>query len=54
MIHINDQSVNDEMNTPVGGEKDSGVGRFGNDFIVDELTTVQWVSVQVEPRKYPF
>jgi acyl-CoA reductase-like NAD-dependent aldehyde dehydrogenase len=54
MIHINDQSVNDEMNTPFGGEKDSGVGRFGNDFIVDELTTVQWISVQVEPRKYPF
>ena len=54
MIHINDQSVNDEMNTPFGGEKDSGVGRFGNDFIVDELTTVQWISVQVDPRKYPF
>lgn len=54
MIHINDQSVNDEMNTPFGGEKDSGVGRFGDDFIVDELTTVQWISVQVQPRKYPF
>ncbi|WP_199269777.1 aldehyde dehydrogenase family protein [Mucilaginibacter lacusdianchii] len=54
MIHINDQSVNDEMNTPFGGEKNSGVGRFGNDFIVDELTTVQWVSVQMQPRKYPF
>lgn len=54
MIHINDQSVNDEVNTPFGGEKDSGVGRFGNDFIVDEMTTVQWISVQVEPRKLPF
>jgi acyl-CoA reductase-like NAD-dependent aldehyde dehydrogenase len=54
MIHINDQSVNDEMNTPFGGEKNSGVGRFGGDFIMDELTTVQWISVQVEPREYPF
>lgn len=54
MIHINDQSVNDEMNTPFGGEKNSGVGRFGNEFIVDELTTVQWISVQVKPRQYPF
>ena len=54
MIHINDQSVNDEPSTPFGGEKDSGVGRFGNDFIVDEMTTVQWISVQVEPRQYPF
>jgi acyl-CoA reductase-like NAD-dependent aldehyde dehydrogenase len=54
MIHINDQSVNDEMNTPFGGEKNSGVGRFGGDFILDEMTSVQWISVQVEPRKYPF
>lgn len=54
MIHINDQSVNDEMNTPFGGEKNSGVGRFGGEFILEEMTTVQWVSVQVEPRQYPF
>jgi acyl-CoA reductase-like NAD-dependent aldehyde dehydrogenase len=54
MMHINDQSVNDEMNTPFGGEKNSGVGRFGGDFILDEMTTVQWLSVQVEPRQYPF
>ncbi|WP_207431506.1 aldehyde dehydrogenase family protein [Sabulibacter ruber] len=54
MIHINDQSVNDEPQTPFGGEKNSGVGRFGDDFILDEMTTVQWISVQVEPRQYPF
>lgn len=54
MIHINDQSVNDEPNTPFGGEKDSGVGRFGGHWIMDELTTVQWISYQDEPRQYPF
>ncbi|GAB3816434.1 aldehyde dehydrogenase family protein [Pontibacter rugosus] len=54
MIHINDQSVNDEPSTPFGGEKSSGVGRFGDDFIIDEMTTVQWVSVQQEARDYPF
>jgi aldehyde dehydrogenase (NAD+) len=53
MIHINDQTVNDEPQTPFGGEKDSGIGRFGDDFILDELTTVQWVSVQAKPRRYP-
>ncbi|AKD04216.1 aldehyde dehydrogenase family protein [Pontibacter korlensis] len=53
MIHINDQSVNDEPQTPFGGEKSSGVGRFGDDFIIDEMTTVQWVSVQAKPRDYP-
>jgi acyl-CoA reductase-like NAD-dependent aldehyde dehydrogenase len=54
MIHINDQSVNDEPNTPFGGEKQSGIGRFGDNFIMDEMTTVQWVSVQMKPRPYPF
>lgn len=54
MIHINDQTANDEIHTPFGGEKNSGTGRFGGDFILNELTTVQWVSVQKENRSYPF
>ena len=54
MMHINDQSANDEVHTPFGGEKSSGTGRFGGDFILDELTTVQWVSVQKVARVYPF
>lgn len=54
MMHINDQSANDEVHTPFGGEKSSGTGRFGGDFILDELTTVQWVSVQNVARQYPF
>ncbi|MFD2999375.1 aldehyde dehydrogenase family protein [Pontibacter toksunensis] len=53
MVHINDQSVNDEMNTPFGGEKDSGVGRFGGQWILEELTTLQWISYQDEYRDYP-
>ncbi|QDK77531.1 aldehyde dehydrogenase family protein [Spirosoma sp. KCTC 42546] len=54
MMHINDQSANDEVHTPFGGEKSSGTGRFGGDFILEELTTVQWVSVQKVARQYPF
>lgn len=54
MIHINDQSVNDEPNTPFGGEKNSGVGRFGGQWILEELTTLQWISYQDEYRDYPF
>ncbi|MCJ8164237.1 aldehyde dehydrogenase family protein [Pontibacter sp. E15-1] len=54
MVHINDQSVNDEMNTPFGGEKNSGIGRFGGQWILEELTTLQWVSYQDEFREYPF
>lgn len=54
MMPINDQSANDEVHTPFGGEKSSGTGRFGGDFILEELTTVQWVSVQKTARQYPF
>jgi len=54
MVHINDQSVNDEPNAAFGGEKDSGIGRFGDGFILEEMTTVQWISVQATPRQYPF
>jgi len=54
MMHINDQTANDEIHAPFGGEKSSGTGRFGGNFILDELTTVQWVSVQYQNRQYPF
>lgn len=54
MVHINDQSVNDEPLVAFGGEKNSGIGRFGGDWSLDEFTTFQWVSVQNTSRKYPF
>lgn len=55
MIHINDQTVNDEPNAPFGGEKGSGIGRFNGKFIIEEFTRLQWVTVQHKPRDYaPF
>ncbi|WP_078392575.1 aldehyde dehydrogenase family protein [Shouchella patagoniensis] len=54
MTHINDQTVNDAPNIPFGGIKASGLGRFGNPWIVDEFTTMKWVSVQSKQRNYPF
>ncbi len=54
MTHINDQTVNDNPTVPFGGNKQSGMGRFGNPWIVDEFTVAKWVSVQSEYRKYPF
>ena len=55
MIHINDQTVNDEPNVPFGGEKGSGIGRFNGEFILEEFTSLQWVSLQHEDRDYsPF
>lgn len=54
MVHINDQSVNDEPYIAFGGEKQSGIGRFGREHSLDEFTTWKWISVQETPRDYPF
>ena len=53
MIHINDQSVNDEAHVPFGGEKASGVGRFNGEWALERFTTVKWISVQNGYRDYP-
>jgi aldehyde dehydrogenase (NAD+) len=54
MTHINDMSANDAPNNPFGGEKNSGIGRFGGEWIIDEFTTDHLITVQHEPRAYPF
>jgi aldehyde dehydrogenase (NAD+) len=53
MTHVNDWPVNDEANTPFGGEKASGLGRFGGRRALEEFTTEHWISVQERPRRYP-
>lgn len=54
MTHINDQTVNDAPHIPFGGNKASGLGRFGNPWVVEEFTVTKWVSVQTKDRQYPF
>ncbi|MCL7748337.1 aldehyde dehydrogenase family protein [Halalkalibacter alkaliphilus] len=54
MTHINDQTVNDAPHIPFGGNKASGLGRFGNPWVVDEFTTTKWVSVQTKYRQFAF
>jgi aldehyde dehydrogenase (NAD+) len=54
MTHVNDQPINDQANTAFGGEKASGLGRFGGDWAIDEFTTDHWISVQHSPRAFPF
>ena len=53
MTHVNDSPVNEEDNTAYGGEKMSGLGRFGGAWSIDEFTTHHWVSVQHTQRSYP-
>ena len=54
MTHINDQTVNDLPNSPFGGEKSSGIGRFGGNWAIEEFTTDHWITVQHTPRTYAF
>ena len=52
MIHVNDQSINDEPHVMFGGEKHSGIGRFNGRWVVDKFTTEKWVSVQTGYRDF--
>ena len=54
MIHINDQPMNDEPHIAFGGTNASGLGRYNGEQIMDELTTLKWISQQRDPREYPF
>lgn len=54
MVHINDQPINSNPRIPFGGKKASGMGQFNGDAIVRKFTDPQWISVQNEPRTYPF
>jgi hypothetical protein len=38
MTHIDDSSVDDTVTGPFGGEKNSGIGRFGDEWIIHEFT----------------
>lgn len=53
MTHVNDIPINDEANSPFGGEKHSGYGRFGGVSALREFTTEHWITVQKQPRHYP-
>lgn len=55
MVHINDQTVNNEFQVPFGGMGTSGNGgRFGGPANAHEFTQSQWVSVADQPMLYPF
>ncbi len=54
MTHVNDHSVDDTSTGPFGGEKNSGLGRFGGDWIIHEFTKEHWITVRHEPAGYPF
>jgi benzaldehyde dehydrogenase (NAD) len=55
MVHINDQTVNDDPRAPFGGVGASGNGsRQGGHASLDEYTTWHWTTERATPPAYPF
>jgi acyl-CoA reductase-like NAD-dependent aldehyde dehydrogenase len=56
IVHINDQTVDDESVAPFGGLGISGTGsRFGgHEANIEAFTETQWITVQSQVQRYPF
>jgi benzaldehyde dehydrogenase (NAD) len=54
ICHVNGPTVHDEAQMPFGGVKGSGMGRFGGKAGIAEFTDLRWITVQTQPRHYPF
>ena len=55
IIHINDQTIGDEVVNPFGGVKETGGARLGGARAnLDTFTTTQWVTMRSTLPDYPF
>lgn len=55
IVHINDQTVNDEAVAPFGGTAASGTGaRFGGESNLEAFTDLRWTTVRGDVAPYPF
>jgi acyl-CoA reductase-like NAD-dependent aldehyde dehydrogenase len=52
VVHVNDQTVADEPQLPLGGVKDSGWGRSGPHSMAD-FTELQWITTREGTGSYP-
>jgi benzaldehyde dehydrogenase (NAD) len=55
LVHINDQTVNDEAVAPFGGVAASGTGaRFGGTANIEAFTETRWITARSTQADYPF
>ncbi len=54
MVHVNDTTITDEPHVPFGGVKNSGFGREGGRYSMEEMTEVKWITLQMGRRQFPF
>ena len=52
VVHVNDQTIADEPQLPLGGIKDSGWGRSGPQSMAD-FTEIQWITTRDGTGTYP-
>jgi acyl-CoA reductase-like NAD-dependent aldehyde dehydrogenase len=49
-----DTTVSDEPHIPFGGIKNSGFGRDGGNYSMEEMTELKWITIQLGQRQFPF
>jgi benzaldehyde dehydrogenase (NAD) len=55
IVHVNDQTLNNDAYAPFGGTGVSGNGaRFGSQSSWDEFTSWRWITIRDQARGFPF
>ncbi len=54
MVHVNGPSIRDEAIIPFGGVKNSGMGKEGGRYSIEEMTELKWITVQTDRGHFPF
>jgi len=54
IVHVGNQTVDDEPQAPFGGVKSSGYGRFGGRWGIEAFSATRWVTVASEHGHFPF
>lgn len=54
MVHINDTTFVSGITAPSGGIKNSGYGREGGRYSIEDYTELKWITMQYADKKMPF
>ncbi|MGI4849668.1 MAG: aldehyde dehydrogenase [Janthinobacterium lividum] len=52
--HINGPTVQNEAQSPYGGSKQSGYGKFDGRAVIDEFTELKWITISPTVQQLPF
>jgi acyl-CoA reductase-like NAD-dependent aldehyde dehydrogenase len=53
IVHVGDQTVDDEPQVPFGGIKASGYGRFGGRWGIEAFSSTRWVTIAGQNGHFP-